>query len=93
MTHNCVADEQLGQLARRTGEVVRRVSEGTISFDVAMGSMQEIIEGNPKPEEVMVKCEAFNGSRCTICGSYFDEGDICNLGHMLGCTYTHMRRP
>lgn len=92
MTRGCVTDEQLGQLSRKTGEVTRRVSEGTIPFDVAMKQLQRVIEGNqvPKkddsPKSNMVECGAF-GNRCTICGSCFDEGDICNNRHVLGQVY------
>lgn len=45
MTRHRVDDEQYALLARRTGEVIRRVDEGTIPFESAMRRLQIIIEG------------------------------------------------
>ncbi|GEM_PF-3652660 len=39
-----------------------------------------------KQKMIEVVAEAF-GNRCSLCGSYFDEGNICNNGHELGETY------
>ncbi len=82
MTRKSVTDEQVGQLHRRTAEVVRRVSEGTISFGRTMYTLQRIIEGHHEPVigvsfkvtvdynqtlEQMVKA-------CRSCGYDVDEG-------------------
>lgn len=45
MTRKSVTDEQVGQLHRRTAEVIRRVSEGTLAFEATMLALQEVIEG------------------------------------------------
>ncbi|HPY08441.1 MAG TPA: hypothetical protein PK469_00695 [bacterium] len=36
-----------------------------------------------------VRCEAFSGCRCTICGGFFEDGgDACSPGrHVIGQTY------
>lgn len=45
MTRRCVTDEQYGNLWRRATELVRRVDEGTISYNFAMDGLQPLIEG------------------------------------------------
>ena len=47
-------------------------------------------ENAPVREDDTVVCGAF-GNRCTICGSYFDEGNICNNKHELGHRYGLVR--
>ncbi len=45
MTQNSVTDEHLGKLAKRTGELTRRVREGTLNYNEVMSSLQKMIEG------------------------------------------------
>ncbi|MDD4990529.1 MAG: hypothetical protein PHW31_04495 [Candidatus Pacebacteria bacterium] len=74
---------------------MRRVIEGTISFDPTMLVLQEIIEGKHEPKArkldvPMQRCEVFSGSKCSICGAYFgDSADdiVCNNGHLIGHYY------
>jgi hypothetical protein len=40
-----ITDEEIGKIQRKTNELVRRVSEGTITFDDVITGMQDIIEG------------------------------------------------
>jgi hypothetical protein len=42
--------EELGLLQRRTNEIVRRIEEGTITFEWAKKETQRIIEGREPPE-------------------------------------------
>jgi hypothetical protein len=44
MTRRRVTDEQYGRLARRVGELQRRVDEGAIPFQLAMDDLQRIIQ-------------------------------------------------
>jgi len=93
MTRSSVSDEQIGRLHRRTDDMIRRVIEGTISFESTMDVMQAIIEGKhePAPKSAVSRmkvCAVFSGNRCTICGSYFADGDsICGCGHEIGASY------
>lgn len=43
-----VTDEQIGKLQRKTNEIIRRINEGTISYDDVLAGMQDIIEGKSK---------------------------------------------
>ena len=45
MTRKRVTDEEYGCLVRRTGELVRRVDEGTLPFQEVMDGLQVLIEG------------------------------------------------
>ncbi|MDD3777922.1 MAG: hypothetical protein PHH52_00880 [Patescibacteria group bacterium] len=38
-----------------------------------------------KKEKTEKKCESF-GNRCTICGTFFEDG-FCQHGHEMGETY------
>lgn len=50
MTARAVTDEQLGRLTRRALDFIRRVREGSIPFDVAMGLLQRAIEVRPRTD-------------------------------------------
>jgi hypothetical protein len=39
-----------------------------------------------KLQTEMVVCQA-NGTHCTVCGGYIDEGDICVNRHVVGQSY------
>ena len=94
MTQRCVSDEQIGRMHRRADDLIRRVIEGTISFNPTMDALQAIIEGKhdsvKQPEAQMQVCEVFSGCRCTICGSYFGDSahdTVCQQGHHIGGSY------
>lgn len=38
-----ITDEQIGKIQKKTNEIVRRINEGTISYDDALEVMQIII--------------------------------------------------
>ncbi len=62
-------------------------SEYLVSEDVIRKNQSQ--ERTDKKKKVVKSevCQTF-GNRCTICGSYFDEGDnVCANGHMLGVKY------
>lgn len=40
----CLPDEQYGKLSRRVKELMRRIDEGTLDFDLAMTNIQQLIE-------------------------------------------------
>lgn len=42
-------DEQRGRLERRGDELIRRINEGTISYDWVMTELQRVIEGRATP--------------------------------------------
>jgi len=44
MTRRRVNDEQYGRLARRLGELQRRVDEGVVPFKIAMSEVQRLIQ-------------------------------------------------
>ena len=94
MTRSCVKDDQLiGQMYRRTNELMRRVNEGTLSFEPTMEALQDIIEGRHEPAKRPSKpegrvCGVWNGNRCTVCNCFFGDGDdICAHGHEIGVSY------
>ena len=46
MTTPVVTDEQLGAFARRQNDLFRRVREGSVQYDAAFRSLQDVIESN-----------------------------------------------
>jgi len=84
-------DEQIGQLYRRTSDLVRRVIEGTLPFEPTMNALQKIIEGRMEPQTARLQeeriCVAM-ANHCSICGALFSEADdICSNGHQIGSSY------
>ncbi|MBD3251718.1 hypothetical protein GF380_04680 [Candidatus Uhrbacteria bacterium] len=45
MTTNVVTDEQLGAFSRRQHELFHRVRKGALSFEVAMATLQQLLDG------------------------------------------------
>ena len=51
-------------------------------------SSRNPVVAQEKSEDKVV-CQVFSSCRCTICGSYFGDGDdICANGHEIGQAYT-----
>ncbi len=99
-TKVALSGEHIGQLCRRTHELVGQVVEGTLPFDRTMTALQALIEGKrmvvapepPENESVTEICQTFAGCRCTICGNCFADGDdTCGGGHTIGQKYTRFR--
>lgn len=40
-----LTDEQIGKIYKKTNEMIRRINDGTISYDGVIASMQDTIEG------------------------------------------------
>ena len=94
VTKRVITDEQLGQLCRRTNDLIRRVTEGTIPLEATMDVLQDIIEGKSETatNRDMVVCGQ-DGNHCTICHAFFGESDdVCAGGHMIGESYPAPRR-
>ncbi len=53
-----VADEQLGQLARRQNDLFRRVREGTLPVEQVLRGLQNLIEGNVPAGRLAVDFDA-----------------------------------
>jgi hypothetical protein len=49
-----ITDEQIGKLYKKTNEIVRRVNEGTISYEDAIKVMQEIVIENKSAQHLDV---------------------------------------
>lgn len=45
-----VSDEQYGRASKKAHELVRRIAQGTLPFDLMMDLLQEIIEGKRTPK-------------------------------------------
>jgi len=45
-----VSDEQYGEIWRKLQDLARRISQGTLPFDLTMDLLQEIIEGKKTPK-------------------------------------------
>lgn len=62
MTVRTVDDEQLGRLARKQGDLFRRVREGTLPPAAVLGGLQDLIEGNfgtvPKGPRRLIAADA-----------------------------------
>jgi hypothetical protein len=62
---------------------------GELAIDGLIAGMLEIVL-RPVPgtnqDPVTRVCERF-GTRCSICGTFFDDGEVCQHGHEVGKHY------
>ncbi len=84
MTRRRVDDEQYGQLSRRVGELVRRVDEGALGFEVNMKLLQQLVEGQlevmgPRPDHRLIAVGQMFGNEV-----YLTDFTACNNFRLIG---------
>jgi hypothetical protein len=87
-----ITDKESHQLYESIDAIVKMIREGSLTIEPTIVALQAIVEGKHEPkkeaqEPEKVICGVFSGGRCTIDGSFFDEGDICMHGHQIGQSY------